>query len=49
VRKIVFSPKLLVLTVLRQADLSHVTNIVRETLITVRKVYMEIPEDYNAR
>jgi len=47
--KPVFSPKLLVLSVLRQADLSHVANIARDTLIRVRNLHMKIPEDYNGR
>jgi hypothetical protein len=49
VMKLVFSPKLLVLSVLRQADLSHVANTARDTLIRVRNLHMKIPEDYNGR
>jgi len=49
VTKIFFSKKLLVFAVVRQAVFSHVANNIRVTIITVRKVHMKIPEDYNAR
>jgi len=44
-----FSQKLLFLAVVHQAVFSRVANNIRVTIITVRKVHMKIPEDYNAR